>query len=125
MSALDRPVRVFNHTAPEYGKANVYPSDVVAAHNAQTEDPADHLVPCRHFWPRLSELTRERDEARAETVFWEMRYKEQHRTLHSLEDVLDEARAEVERLRETVRTMHRASFDSVQDRIAREALGKQ
>jgi hypothetical protein len=42
--ALDRPVRVRDFTILVGLWAEVKPADVVAAHNAQTADPADHLV---------------------------------------------------------------------------------
>lgn len=69
MRALNRPVRVNLHGAHPHRRTEIVkPSDVVAAHNAQTEDPADHLVlrGQKAVIHEIIALQRERDEARAE-----------------------------------------------------------
>ncbi len=66
MSALDRPVRVRDTYER---RVEVITKDVVAAHNAQTEDLADHLVVIGSLSALSTQallLTRERDEARVE-----------------------------------------------------------
>jgi hypothetical protein len=68
--ALDHPVRVSTGAWPDSDcqamERFVLPSEVVAAHNAQSADPADRLVTNRAARLTCTGLETERDEARAE-----------------------------------------------------------
>jgi HAMP domain-containing protein len=68
MNALDRPVEVghYEDDGSIEMAVNVKPSDVVAAHNAQTEDENDHLTRWGAMGVVKDVLATERDEARAE-----------------------------------------------------------
>jgi hypothetical protein len=81
-AALDHPVvvPVYDYRDGPAIRRGVKPSDVVAAHNAQTEDPVSRLTTMGE-WDKCMRLMRERDLAWAER---------------------DEARDEAERLRDAL-----------------------
>jgi len=56
----------------------------------------------------VESLRKLHDQQRTASEFWERRYNEQHRTLHSAEDLIAELRAELARLRAAAQAVVRA-----------------
>lgn len=136
MSALDRPVRVPPAVWNGGVLSMVKPSDVVEAHNARTENPADHLYTLRGEAVAIFDaLIRERDEACEEVErlrAWKASAMEVMSGLQELGEavgaplgasITTAAIAEAMRLRAALREIA-AETGTPYGRIASEALGE-